>query len=34
MLELEEEDYYDMVEIMRYVNKDEVLEDMFLFWDE
>ena len=34
MLELEEEDHHDMVEIMRHVNKDEVPEDMLLFWDE
>lgn len=34
MLELEEEDHHDMMEIMRHVNKDEVPEDMLLFWDE
>ena len=34
MLELEEEDHDDMVEIMSRVNKDDVPEDMLLFWDE
>ena len=34
MRELEEEDHHDMVQIMSHVNKDDVPEDMLLFWDE
>ena len=34
MLEMEEEDHNDMVEMMSHVNKDDVPEDMLLFWDE
>ena len=34
MLELEKEDHHDMVEIMNQVTKDDVPEDMLLFWEE
>lgn len=32
MLEMEEEDHFDLKEMMRKVDKEDVPEDMVLFW--
>lgn len=34
MLEMEEEDHFDLKEMMRKVDKEDVPEDMVLFWEQ